>query len=300
MLQRGDGVPHEFDAGGRGRKGNLKIQDTLVVVLSDMHSGGSTALFPNRFVQFKHVNHTPTPLQKGLFQHFDKCADYAREHRKDRRLIIVHDGDAIEGVHHNSIQVITQDKAEQAALHTELMDYFMRRAEFSRVKGDKLYYVSGTETHVDDKEWEIAKDLRAEQKDGRRVFDELELNINGRKFWFVHHGPKKGTGPTQGNALRLWLGRVYWDCLQSGTKAPDMIVTGHVHTPAWNTYVMDFHMIHGVIAPSWQAKTRFAYKVAPLDKNEIGAVFVKVNADGEIRTPVILRKDTDQALRISV
>lgn len=278
----------------------MKVADTLEVILSDMHSGGSTALFPDRFIQFKHVNHTPTHLQREIFQHFTKCADYAREHRKGRRLIVIHDGDAIEGVHHNSQQVITQNKDEQADIHTELMDYFLRRARFGREKGDRLYYVSGTETHVDDKEQKIAKDLKAEHVGDQYVFDELELNINGRKFWTVHHGPKKGNGPTQGNALRLWLGRIYWDCLQDGIKPPDMVVTGHVHTPIYNTYVMDFHTVHGVIAPSWQAKTRFAYKVAPVARNEIGAVFIKINADGEIRTPVVLKKGTDQALRISV
>src|SRR5688572_1329394 len=130
----------------------MKIADTLLVVLSDLHSGGSTALFPNRFWQFEHTNHTPTKQQQAMFEHFDKCAEHAKQQRKDKRLIVVHDGDAIEGVHHNSLQVLTYNTDEQMELHEDLMDHFLTRAEFDRKRGDKLYYVRGTESHTGDKE----------------------------------------------------------------------------------------------------------------------------------------------------
>ncbi len=266
-----------------------------------MHSGGSTALFPNKFWQFEHGNHTPTPQQKSMFEHFDKCAVQAGKLRKDKRLIVVHDGDALEGVHHGSLQVITYNKDEQAELHEDLMDHFLTKADFDRKRGDRLYYVRGTESHTDDKEQEIAKSLSAEKAEsGKRIFDHLEIEVNGRVIWFVHHGPKKGEGAPEGNALRLWLGRIYWTCIKDGKRPPDMILTGHVHTPVYNTYVMGFHTIHGVICPSWQAKTRFAYKVAPVEKNEIGAVFIQIMADGEIKAPVIMTKETENKVSVRV
>jgi predicted phosphodiesterase len=264
-------------------------------------------LFPNRFwesVKTEH-NHTPTMRQKQIYKHFEYCMEYAAQNRKGKRLVVVHNGDAIEGVHHGSTQVVTQNKGEQAEIHTELMDIFLRRVKFSRKNGDRLYYVSGTETHVGDKEQGIAKDLSAEKNpDGGRIFDHLELNINGRLVWFVHHGMGRGGGPNEGNALRNWLRDVYWDCKKVNAQPPDMVISGHTHTPTWNAYIArdenKFHMIHGVICPSWQAKTRFAYKVAPVERNEIGAAFVEVKADREITLPVILMMETKSRSAIAV
>lgn len=227
-----------------------------------------------------------------MYRHFTKCAEYARDRRKGNRLIVVHDGDAIDGNHHGSLQAVTFDPAEQAEVHIELMDTFLRTANFTS-KTDRLFYVSGTETHVGDGENGIAADLEAE---GGKVFDHLELEINGRLIWFVHHGPKRGKGALEGNALRNYLRDTYWDAKKINVQPPDMIVTGHVHTATYNNYVIrekdSYRIIHGVICPSFQAKTRFTYKVAPIERNEIGCVFIEIGASGAISVPAFLLQET--------
>lgn len=281
----------------RCRKDVMKTQDTLLSIFSDMHSGSSTALFLNRFFQDEYQNHTPTERQKSIYKVFEQCTQYAAERRKGKRLITVHNGDAIEGLHHNSIQMCILNKASQAEIHTELMDTYLRKAKFDKKAGDRLFYVRGTETHVEDIEVEIAKDLGAEKSpDGNYVFDHLELEINGRVVWFAHHGKNRGRGANEGNALRNWLRDIYFDCKKIGSRPPDLVITGHVHSPTYSNYVIrngsGFHIIHGIICPSWQAKTRFAYKVAPVDVNEIGAVFVEISASGDIRIPHFILQDT--------
>jgi predicted phosphodiesterase len=266
-----------------------------------MHSGGSTALFPNKFWQFQNGNHTPTDKQKEMYRHFENCIAYAKDRRKNRRLIVVHDGDAIEGVHHNSIQNITHNTDEQTEIHLDLMDTFLRGVKFNKKGGDRLYYVSGTESHTGEKESVIARDIGAEEG---KVFDFLDLTLNGRTLWFLHHGKGRGRGANEGNALRNWLRDVYWDCKKSGTAPPDMVISGHTHTPTWNVYVArdksSFHMIHGIVCPSWQAKTRFGWKVAPVDVNEIGAVYIEVTASGDIRTPHFILQETKQYEAVKV
>jgi hypothetical protein len=85
---------------------------------------------------------------------------------------------------------------------------------------------------------------------------------------------------------------------------PDLIVSGHTHTPTFNSYVIrdgsGFHVMYGVVCPSWQAKTRFAYKIAPVERNEIGAVFIEIKADGEIKIPNILVMETRSADVVTV
>lgn len=272
----------------------MLVKDTLIVPLSDMHSGGDTALFPNRFWQFKHSNHTPTAKQKMIFRHFDKCAEYVKKHRQDKRVLVVHNGDALEGVHHSTLEVVTFLRDEQVDIHLELMDYFLNKIGFDGRKGDKLYYTIGTEAHTADKEDRIAKELPVQKTDdGGHVHQELLLNVNGRRVLFLHHGPKRGEGATEGNPLRAWLGRMYWTNLAKGRPQPDLVFTGHWHTPAYNTYVHNWQTIHGIISPSWQAKTRYAHEKVPETVNEIGAIVVEVKADGEIKQPVPLLIETD-------
>jgi hypothetical protein len=256
-----------------------------------MHSGGSTALFPNRFWQFQHKNHTPTPKQKTIFEHFDKCAQYALQERKGRNLIVVHDGDAIDGYHHMTEQVVTQNKQEQSEIHQELMDYFLRAIRFKKAE-DTLYYVNGTEVHTGSFENAIAKDMGAKRNpEGGYVYDHLELTINRRLLWFAHHGKGRGTGANEGNGLRNFLRDVYWDCRKRDQIPPDCIVTGHTHT-----YIVreksGFREMHGVIAPSWQMKTRYGYRVAAVEVNEIGAVCLTIGADGEMSKPKFLLMPT--------
>lgn len=278
----------------------MLIKDTLIIPLSDMHSGGATALFPPHFWQGKHNNHTPTKSQKAMFQHFDKCAEYVRKNRKNKRVVVVHNGDAIDGVHHGTLEVVTYSQNEQLDIHVELMEYFLDKIGFDRRKGDQLYYTEGTESHVRDDEDRLAKFLPVQLSDeGLLVHPELMLNINGRKVLFLHHGPTRGRGVNRGNPLRLWMGSLFWTNLLKGYDQPDLVITGHTHTPAYNTYVQDWKVIHGVICPSWQMKTRYANGKAPAETNEIGLIVLEIKADGEIKVPVPLIAETN-VLKVKV
>lgn len=214
----------------------------------------------------------------------------------------MHNGDAIEGVHHNNRQAVTYIKDEQIEVHNELMDEYLQKIKFSKKSGDKLFYITGTESHTTDKENQIGKAFRAEQNEfGGYSFDRLEMEINNRLIWFSHHGPKRGDYPNAGNALRNALRNIYWECKEKGKRPPDMVYYGHVHTPFYTTYVIDNHTIHGIIAPSFQAMTRFSYKVAGLATAEVGAVFVKISADGQIYIPpVFIKGEIEQGTRVKV
>jgi len=263
-------------------------KDVVVVPISDLHSGGSTALFPDRFWQFKHTNHTPTSEQVKMYRHWLACAERIREARKGRRLIIVHDGDAIEGIHHNSVENVTRLTNEQMDIHVELMTDFKKAVRFR--EGDALYYVTGTEVHTEDTEDLIGHMLGAEYVNGLQATEELRLVENGRNLWFVHHGRTPGKGANKGNSLRNFLKDIYHEAVQEGIAPPDYIITGHTHNPYYENYVArnnaHYHILHGLICPAWQQKTRYAYKVAPLMKNKIGMQYFIVTRDGHITEPV--------------
>lgn len=269
-----------------------KAQDVLLIVLSDMHSGSTTALFPNRQWQGKHQNHSPSARQLAIWRHWKKCIEEFRELRKGKRVVLVVNGDAIEGFHHGTREIVSFDPEEHIEIHVELMDEFMRGIGFS--DGDELYYVAGTESHTGDREEGAAKDLGAVKRNGRWISEVLELDINGKLAVFTHHGPAANWGAEEGNALRLWLRRIYFTYLRAGRRIPDLVMTGHYHTPCYNTFVMDYHTMHGSICASLQAKTRYAYKMAPVQINRVGVTYAVIPTYAPLYVPEPTLLDTDK------
>ena len=263
-------------------------KDTILVSLSDMHSGSDRALFPNWDVSpMPRVgDESPSPMrgsekQKKIFAHFTSCASEIKKRAtKDKRLVIVNDGDAIEGIHHGTIQIMSPQIDDHVVIHTELMEYFLKQVGFSRKRGDELHYVTGTESHTAWKEGAIIK--RFDHLDAG-YHDELKLNINGRQVWYTHHGGTAGDGHSEGDGYRNWLKRIYFNNLKLGNKQPDVIFSAHVHKPIYSSYVQDYHTIHGMILPSWQMKTRFAYRAAPFQRNDIGLNITEITKEGDIR-----------------
>ena len=256
-----------------------------------MHTGSSTALFPARGFKAKgrDGNHvSPNAKQTEIHPTFVRFAGEVAKARKGKRLIVVHNGDAIDGFHHGSLQESLFQINDQCAAHVALMQEFMRRVGFKR--GDELYYVVGTETHVGNSENDIARELGAVKVDDETYVHEiLELNVNGMTHVFAHHGKARGAGQNEGNSLRNFLRDIRADREKDGLPPIDVLWSGHTHGHTYNTHIArkrsDFHVLHGVICPSWQAKTRYALGKVAMAVNSIGGVYARVSVDGLMGVP---------------
>ena len=272
----------------------MKIQDTLLVVLSDMHTGGSTALFPRSgFKGTSNEDNHVSPNKKQIEIHpvFIRFAGEVAKARKGKRLILVNLGDAVDGFHHGSLQESLFKQQDQCDAHVLLMQDFMQRVSFNRKSGDELYYVRGTEVHVGETENQMAKELGAVRADtGLYVNEILELNINGLINCFAHHGKQRGGGQNEGNALRNFLRDIRDDREKDGFTRMDVLWSGHTHGHTWSTHIKrmksgEFHESHGIICPSWQAKTHFALGKVPMAVNSVGGVYARITVDGDICKP---------------
>lgn len=277
------------------------IKESTLAVLSDMHTGGSTALFPRGgYVNGEGNRISPNKKQREIHEVFVRFAGEVRRARKGRRLIVVNLGDAIDGFHHNNLQECLFREDEQREAHLELMTDFLKRVGYGR--GDELHYVKGTEVHVGDEENAIAKELRAVRPDTdeKKIFvnDVLTLNINGKAHVFAHHGKQRGGGQNEGNSLRNFLRDIRHDRNKDGLPQIDCLWSGHTHGHTWNTHIerrgSDFHEMHGVICPSWQAKTRYAYGKVPMAVNSVGGVYMQIGADGEMSRPRFVVQVTER------
>lgn len=261
-------------------------RDTINVSLSDMHSGGLTALFPNYPMTFRldeknSLNYAPSFDQIKMYEHFIKCADEVKRRAIGKRMVIVHNGDAIEGFHHGNVQVVTPNPQHHTAIFIELFDVFLDRVGFSVKNGDELHFTSGTESHTDWQEYGISKHFEVFEA---QYHDELCKEINGKLVWWTHHGPNPGKGANEGNAHRNWLRDIYWDSVKEKRQPPHLVITSHFHKSHYDSYNQSYeHTVHGIVLPSWQMKTRYAHRVAPFQRNDIGLTVTEITSDGHIR-----------------
>lgn len=272
----------------------MKVSDTILAVISDLHTGGSTALYPTKgYVNSEGNLVSPNQKQREIYPTFIRFAGEVAKARKGKRLIVVNLGDAIDGIHHNSLQECLFNIKDQCGAHVELMQEFQRRVGFK--KGDELYYVRGTEVHVGDTENDMARELGAVQVDtvgDRQMFvnEILDMTINGMKHVFAHHGKQRGSGQNEGNSLRNFLRDIRYDREKDGLPQIDTLWSGHTHGFSWNSHIArqpdgKFHQMQGIICPSFQAKTRYALGKVPMAVNSVGGVYVKVSVDGVMGVP---------------
>lgn len=270
-------------------------KDTLLVTMSDLHIGSIHALTVGRIWQGQQTAEIhPTSGQMKIRTQFLKFAGEVKEARKNKKVVLVVNGDLIDGDHHHSGDVFTVDMLEMSDLAIEIIAEFQKAIGWQR--GDELYVTRGTDVHTKNLENYIGKELNAVMDGSFHVHNLLKLSVNNLSVWFVHHGPRLGMGANEGNGLRNWLRTIYIDCIKDGQKQPDIIYTGHVHQPGYAVFEtrekMTYKLMHAIITPSWQMKTRYAHMAAPVAKNKIGGVFQAITADGLIGTPVFSVMET--------
>jgi hypothetical protein len=234
----------------------------------------------------------PNPVQRIIRQQYDEGITAAAKARKGARLVVCMVGDAIDGNHHDTKEIVTNSVEEQARMHEACMDESLKTLRFSRRGGDKLYYIEGTEAHTGQKEDDIARNLSAEPyhpptaaneyRDGVFVWPRLLLNINGIRFDIAHHGGKVGRlAWGRENSLRSTLKSIYFDCLEHERPIPHYWIRADRHFHIADKYSGERGSITGIVLPALQLRTRFAHKVGgDIAMSTIGTVYVVVEPDG--------------------
>lgn len=264
----------------------MKPRDAFIASFGDFHSGGLTALFPDYKMYFEYdkkniLPYEPTNYQASMYGHFMACAALVKERGRNKRKVIVMNGDATENSHHGTAQLISPSLKHHCQIHIELMEQFVKASGFSVKNGDELHYVSGTESHTGWEEYGIKKHFDAL---GAQYHDELKLTINGKRLWWVHQGPNPGKGVNEGNPLRNFARDIYWDCLKINILPPHLVTCSHFHKAAYDSYNQGYdHAIHIQVLPSWQMKTRFGIAASGFQRNDIGMTFNEVTINGDLR-----------------
>ena len=236
-----------------------------------------------------------------MWRHFENGIDTAVQLRKSKKcdLLILVMGDAIDGDHHSTHQLTTRNEPEQIMAHVSMMEWALERLGFDR-SHDKLAYIEGTESHTRDNEEVIAQMLPAERfADGAACTPFIEVEIQGKLFWFYHHGVAAGFSYSMGSGLYNYIKQIYIDRKMNDKRPPDFVMTADKHKIDHQTYRHNGNEIHGLILPPFQDQTRFTKKLprAIVHATKVGfsPVFVK---DGkiEVLTPYLMEMPLNEVL----
>lgn len=269
----------------------MQSRDIINIAISDMHAGSDRAIFPPRIslpplmADEKERLLTYSNNQKRIYDHLMHCAKHIKEKYKGYKKVYVHNGDAIEGIHHATIQLSAPQVDDHVLIHQQVMEDFLTKSRFT--SGDELYYISGTETHTNYVEQRIAKYF---EHFGATFHDELRLTQNEKEIAFVHQWAGAGKGQNEGETLKNALKALYYDTLKEKRKMPDVVVSSHFHKATMASYSQNWKTYYAMITPSLQMKTRHALKVSAFQRNDIGIGLVEVSKSGliGIREPLLM------------
>lgn len=252
------------------------MPNATLAVVSDLHCGSTIGLCGPEPVAFDDGgSYTPSPQQGWLWEHW--CAFWERVGReRGKWLGVLINGDAVDGDHHGTWQLVSRDPAVQL--------WILRRVcePIVALKPDAIIIVRGTEAHVGKSggsEEAFARSLKAQRC--RVVRDpttdmyshwHFVGDVCGHLIDATHHG-RIGQRPwTEQNAVLNLAAQVFYEHARNGVPAPTLAIRSHFHR--WGDSYQA-HPVRVIQTPAWQLATSYAHRVVPESLADIGGVLIQ-------------------------
>lgn len=258
----------------------------LLVVIGDLHCGSTLGLCPPAVTVEGGGEYKANSVQKWMWEQWEDATGCLwtrkKSHGEDempgqismpkrdgwirkiigkRRAALIVNGDAIEGTHHHSVEVIGND----VALHRRIASHVLSPlAEYF----EKVYVVRGTEVHVGTSESMLGQELGGVYCDATKAFcwEQLQLRVNDVLVHVKHH---------IGTSMRPWTTSMQFAAAISSEQlnavgldheVPRVVCRAHRHQ--FGEFRHNQGMI--VVGPPWQMMTRFARKVTQASLSQPG------------------------------
>lgn len=239
---------------------------TLVVV-SDTHSGCRLSLYPprERLRLDDGGFYRPSEFQEQMWKLWREFWDeWVPTVTKGEPFDICHNGDVIEGVHHNATTQISHNINDQKKIAVAVMAPEIAKC---RKLGGTFYSVRGTGAHVGQSsiyEEEVAELLGAKpNRQGQHSRYDLWKRVGGGVLvHLMHHIGTTGSAAHEASAVNAELTAEYVEAARWKREPPDYIVRSHRHRSIAVDLDSAKGYAAGIVTPAWQGKTPFAWKVA--------------------------------------
>lgn len=267
-----------------------KAEVTNLVVISDTHCGCKLAIMPKEGIRLDEGGtYKPSDLQLGLIDRWNLFwNEFVPEVTKGEKYSVLHNGDAIDGVHHNSVTQISHNLLDQTRIAQKLLEPIVDKCE------GRYYHIRGTEAHVGksaQQEEELAEKLGAiPNEQGMYARYDLRYSLAGHIIHALHHIGSTGSQAYEATAVHKEMTECYLEAARWGNVPPDIIVRSHRHRNIEIAMPIAkkikngvAHTARAVVTPCWQGKTPFAWKIpgARLSTPQFGGVVIR-SSGGEV------------------
>lgn len=258
-----------------------------MAVVSDVHAGGTTALCPDVIRLDDGGEYHAAKHQRWLMGNWKDYWQTIAAKRDDlnAELYVVCNGDAVEGDHHKTTQILSANPNAQAACWNAVWSIPLA------LKPDRLVLVRGTAAHVGNSasaEERIADGLR---RDKRPIISEPDTGtaswwhwrpeLQGVRLDFAHHGKMGRLARTRGSALVLYAWDITDEHVKDGHPVPHLAFRAHNHKRGDSGNAAPVRV---VATGAWQLATEHVHKVATDSLADIGGAYVVIErGDYDVR-----------------
>jgi hypothetical protein len=230
-------------------------------------------------------SYTPSKLQRWLHENWLEFWRRVGKARKGGGLVVLCNGDLIDGDHHQTPQIITRDPNVQLYVLKKVF------APVLALKPDVAVVVRGTEAHVGkgaSMEESFARWLSKEgvsvPKDGDSgMYSHWHFRgeILGSMIDAAHHGRMGQRSWTKSGVVGNLAAQIVMEAANLRHAPPALAFRSHYHThyDTYNAFVTRL-----IQTPGWQFHTAYAHKVVPEVLSDIGGIIVTFE---EGRAPVV-------------
>lgn len=250
----------------------------LWAVVSDLHCGSTLGLCPPQGVQLDDGGqYVPSAAQKALWACWlDYWKAVATERRKrGDKLIVCINGDAVDGAHHGTTQIVTENlpvTQHEIAMAT--------LAPMLKLRPDSIILIRGTEAHVGGSaayEERLARELDCvpDPKSGASSHWHFQADSQGVMLDFAHHG-RLGQRPwTKMTGPGTLAAQIVLAAAKHGSRCPQVVVRSHYHQWADSG---DNFAARVVQIAGWQLSTSFVHRIAAGSLPEVGGILIACEA----------------------
>lgn len=266
------------DKMAKSKKSSKNVINNLVVI-SDTHCGCKLGLCPRDGIQLDDGGvYQPSKIQQqvwGMWEEF--WGEWVPSVTHGEPYAVVHNGDAIDGVHHNSTTQISHNLGDQAAIAHNILKPVVEACE------GRYYHIRGTEAHVGKSgvdEERLAKQLGAvPNEDGQFARYELWKEVGDGLVHLLHHIGTTSSSAHESSAVNAELTAEFVEACRWNERPPNVIVRSHRHRNIEIKIPIANHYAISVVTPGWQCKTPFAYKIAGarLAPPQFGGIIIRRN-----------------------
>lgn len=254
-----------------------------LIVISDTHCGCKVALCNNVNRLDDGGTYRPSRFQKKLLDMWKVFwEEFVPEATRGEPYAVVMNGDAIDGVHHNSTTQISHNLEDQSEIAYHLLSPVVDSCN------GRYFHIRGTEAHVGKsgaEEERLAKRLGAIPNElNQYARYDLFKTVGPNLIHCLHHIGTTGSQAYEATAVHKELTEEFLESARWGNDPPDIIVRSHRHRYLETAMPIqrrrekfETGIARSIVTPAWQGKTPFVWKIpgGRLSTPQFGGVVIR-------------------------